>query len=496
MQATAASYVISPAALAAVEPDPERAPDRLSAFWMLALAARLVRDVGSLLIGARKAGKRIATFALDGEVRFASAADRSAFAEELSHAVAALVAKYHDDTAAGGRSHRIVVAIHPSVPAATAATSMSPPRRRPSSRRSPEMAHPFEVSGELTVNATARAGLGGARPAAPRMDGWWMGENELEPRLGGALRTTLPGFTMESTITTWDPPHRFATTSPEADDGRLMTFAFEIEGRAGGTTTLRFVHSGFLPGDDWEQEYEALKIGDPAYVAKLVEYVEHFLGRPAVPISAVGTAGQQRARLAGVHGRARGRARAGGRRSGPLPGRGAARSRRRDRLRLARLHRPPDRRRDVPLHPRDGDDRDRPPPLRARRPGGDRAGLAGLDRPHVRLIRPEPTRNTERRPRHDDHRHPPDGHLAGRHDARRRHLGRRPGHRPRQRRLGRPRLECRPGGRARRRTSPSTTTTVAAAATAATRRRTRSSARSRTSRRVIALAGGHAHLYG
>lgn len=119
MQATAAAYVISPAALAAVQPDPERSPDRLSAFWMLALAARLVRDVGSLLIGARKAGKRIATFALDGEIRFASAADRSAFAEELSRAVAGLVAKYHDDTSAGGRSHRIVVAIHPSVPATT-----------------------------------------------------------------------------------------------------------------------------------------------------------------------------------------------------------------------------------------------------------------------------------------------------------------------------------------------------------------------------------------
>lgn len=118
MQATAASYVISPTALAAVQPDPDRAPDRLSAFWMLALAARLVRDVGSLLIGSRKAGKRIATFALDGEVRFASSADRSAFAEELSHSVAALVAKYHDDSAEGGRPHRIVVAIHPSVPRA------------------------------------------------------------------------------------------------------------------------------------------------------------------------------------------------------------------------------------------------------------------------------------------------------------------------------------------------------------------------------------------
>jgi DNA-binding transcriptional ArsR family regulator len=127
MRATAAAYVISPIALAAVEPDPERAPDRLSAFWMLALAARLVRDVGSLLIGARNAGQRIATFALDGEIRFASAADRSAFAEELSHAVASLVAKYHDDTAAGGRPHRIVVAIHPSVSAPSDLTAAQTP---------------------------------------------------------------------------------------------------------------------------------------------------------------------------------------------------------------------------------------------------------------------------------------------------------------------------------------------------------------------------------
>jgi DNA-binding transcriptional ArsR family regulator len=113
MQATAASYVISPAALGAVAPDPGRAPDRLSARWLIAVAARTVRDVGELLTGATKAGKRLATFALDGEVRFASAADRAAFAEELAQAVTALVGKYHDETAPGGRPHRVVVAIHP-----------------------------------------------------------------------------------------------------------------------------------------------------------------------------------------------------------------------------------------------------------------------------------------------------------------------------------------------------------------------------------------------
>lgn len=122
LRATAASYVISPAALATVQPDPGRSPDRLSARWLLAVAARLVRDVGDLIAGATKAQKRVATFAMDGEVRFSSAADRAAFAEELAGAVTALVGKYHDETAEGGRDHRVIVAVHPSVKAKTVET--------------------------------------------------------------------------------------------------------------------------------------------------------------------------------------------------------------------------------------------------------------------------------------------------------------------------------------------------------------------------------------
>jgi DNA-binding transcriptional ArsR family regulator len=115
LQATAASYVISPAALAAVQPDPGRAPDRLSARWLLAVAAQLVRDVGELIVDATRAGKRAATFAIDGEVRFASAADRAAFAEELSRTITTLVGKYHRPDSEAGRTYRLVVAVHPSV---------------------------------------------------------------------------------------------------------------------------------------------------------------------------------------------------------------------------------------------------------------------------------------------------------------------------------------------------------------------------------------------
>jgi DNA-binding transcriptional ArsR family regulator len=115
LRATAASYLISPAALAAVAPDPDRSPDQLSARWLLALAGRLVQEVGELITRSRTARQPVATFAVDTEVRFASAADRAAFAAELSDAVEGLVAKYHDAAAAGGRRHRLVVALHPSL---------------------------------------------------------------------------------------------------------------------------------------------------------------------------------------------------------------------------------------------------------------------------------------------------------------------------------------------------------------------------------------------
>jgi len=115
MQATAASYVISPTALSAVAPDPARAPDQRSARWLLGVAGRLVSEVGELIARAGAAGKPLATLGIDSEVRFASAKDRAAFAVELADAVNGLVAKYHDEAAPGGRAHRFVVALHPTI---------------------------------------------------------------------------------------------------------------------------------------------------------------------------------------------------------------------------------------------------------------------------------------------------------------------------------------------------------------------------------------------
>jgi DNA-binding transcriptional ArsR family regulator len=115
LQATAASYVISPSALSAVAPDPAREPDQRSARWLLAVAGRLVREVGELITRSGAAGQSVATLGIDSEVRFASARDRAAFAVELAEVVNGLVARYHDEHAPGGRDHRFVVALHPKI---------------------------------------------------------------------------------------------------------------------------------------------------------------------------------------------------------------------------------------------------------------------------------------------------------------------------------------------------------------------------------------------
>jgi DNA-binding transcriptional ArsR family regulator len=133
LQATAASYVISPAALSAVQPDPSRSPDKLSARWLLAVAARLVRDVGELIVASTKARKPVATFAMEGEVRFASADDRAAFAEELTRSVTALVSKYHDESAPGGRPHRVILAVHPAITRPADRTQGTPASPNPNS---------------------------------------------------------------------------------------------------------------------------------------------------------------------------------------------------------------------------------------------------------------------------------------------------------------------------------------------------------------------------
>jgi DNA-binding transcriptional ArsR family regulator len=115
VRATARSYVISPTALPTVAPDPDRAPDQLSARWLLALAGRMVQELGVLITRSRAAGQPLASFGIDAEIAFASAGDRAAFVAELSAHLDGLIADYHAGQAPRARKHRLILALHPRI---------------------------------------------------------------------------------------------------------------------------------------------------------------------------------------------------------------------------------------------------------------------------------------------------------------------------------------------------------------------------------------------
>jgi uncharacterized protein YndB with AHSA1/START domain len=135
------------------------------------------------------------------------------------------------------------------------------------------MSREFELRKEIAIDAapervweaiTTRAGL----------TAWFMPMDDAAP--DGA------------NVTGWDPPKRFAVRLPAAEDGTTQAFEYLIEAREGGSTVLRFVHSGFL-SDNWDTEFEAMTSkGWDMYLHTLAEYLRYFPGRTATFISAEG----------------------------------------------------------------------------------------------------------------------------------------------------------------------------------------------------------------
>lgn len=110
---SARSYVVSPAAMGEARTDPGRIADRLSAGYLVAVAARAVSEVGAMVGQAAKARKRLPTMTVDTDICFRSAADRAAFAQDLADAVTALAARYHDASTPGERWYRLAALAHP-----------------------------------------------------------------------------------------------------------------------------------------------------------------------------------------------------------------------------------------------------------------------------------------------------------------------------------------------------------------------------------------------
>ena len=112
LRPVAREFVLDPAALGALATSRPRTGDRFSATYLVASAARIIRDLADLLDRSARQQRRLATATIESEVRLASPADFARFTGDLGEAIARVVAK-HRVPEGSGRPLRIVAAIYP-----------------------------------------------------------------------------------------------------------------------------------------------------------------------------------------------------------------------------------------------------------------------------------------------------------------------------------------------------------------------------------------------
>lgn len=152
-----------------------------------------------------------------------------------------------------------------------------PVKKEPSGRRS--------VEAEVEVSGTPEQ-VWQAIASGPGVSAWFV-PTTLEERVGGTTVSSFaPGGGMDSqaTITEWEPPRRFVAEAK--DTGALGTVATEwtVEAKAGGTCTVRVVHSWFADTDDWDSQFEGHSFGWQSFFAILRLYLVHFRGKSCAPV--------------------------------------------------------------------------------------------------------------------------------------------------------------------------------------------------------------------
>jgi uncharacterized protein YndB with AHSA1/START domain len=146
--------------------------------------------------------------------------------------------------------------------------------------------HEWEERDEAVVPASPEE-VWAAIASGPGIDSWFMGRNHVDPGPDGSVTTDLGSYAFTGRVTAWDPPNHFAYRT-DGPGERFIAFEYLIEARDQSSTVLRVVASGFLPGDDWEAEFEAMTAGGAMYFQTLVAYLGHFAGRFGTPVSVTG----------------------------------------------------------------------------------------------------------------------------------------------------------------------------------------------------------------
>jgi uncharacterized protein YndB with AHSA1/START domain len=114
---------------------------------------------------------------------------------------------------------------------------------------------------------------------ADQLASWFPLDARVTPGVGGSIWVSWAGAaTYESRISVWEPSRRLQLVENIPDPGVAQPVSvaqdFYIEGK-GGTTVLRFVHSGFSPDAQWDEMFEMMDSGWRYFMFNLKHYVEH-----------------------------------------------------------------------------------------------------------------------------------------------------------------------------------------------------------------------------
>lgn len=107
MRTRPGAFVVDPAV---IDAQLTQIHDQYAAEHLVGVAASTVRDVARMQVRAADAGKRLLTFTVEAEVRFATPADVHTFTDELADAIRKVVER-HDTP--DGRPYRLVAGGHP-----------------------------------------------------------------------------------------------------------------------------------------------------------------------------------------------------------------------------------------------------------------------------------------------------------------------------------------------------------------------------------------------
>jgi len=158
-----------------------------------------------------------------------------------------------------------------------------PVKSDPSGRRS--------VEAEVEVPGTPEE-VWRAIATGPGITSWFV-PTDVEERVGGTVTASFgPGMDSASTVTVWEPPHRFVSDSRDdmgPDDPTVAT-EWIVEAQSGGTCVVRVVHSWFASTDDWDGQFEGHIYGWLSFFRVLRLYLDQFPGQHGSSIQLMGIA--------------------------------------------------------------------------------------------------------------------------------------------------------------------------------------------------------------